>query len=160
MHMQTIEGYLTDNQEARIAIAVTRFNDVIGKGLLSGALDALTRYGVPDANITIARVPGAYELPLTAKTLAETGRYDAVICLGAVIRGATPHFDYVAGTMASGLTKVALQTGIPVIFGVLTTDTMEQAFDRAGAKSGNKGSDAVITALEMIDLYKKIKSAG
>jgi len=160
MHMQTIEGYLTDNQEARIAIAVTRFNDVIGKGLLSGALDALTRHGVPDANITIARVPGAYELPLTAKTLAETGRYDAVICLGAVIRGATPHFDYVAGTMASGLTKVALQTGVPVILGVLTTDTMEQAFDRAGAKSGNKGSDAVITALEMIDLYKKIKSAG
>lgn len=158
--MQVIEGHLTGGAGLKIAIVLARFNEAVGKGLLDGAQDALVRHGVPDANITLVRVPGAYEIPLAAQELAKTGKYDAIVCLGAVIRGSTAHFDYVAGPMASGIANVSLATGVPVAFGVLTTDTLEQAVDRAGAKAGNKGSDAALSALEMVDLIKRLKTAG
>ena len=140
----------------RVAIACGRFNDLITERLLSGARDGLLRHGVDEASITEAWVPGAFELPLTASRLASSGEYDAVICLGAVIRGATGHYEHVAGQCAAGIARVALDTGVPVVFGVLTTDTIEQALERAGTKAGNKGYESAETALEMVDLLRQL----
>jgi 6,7-dimethyl-8-ribityllumazine synthase len=143
--------------DLRIAIVLSRFNSLVGERLLEGALDTLRRHGVAEEGIAIARVPGAFEIPLVAQEMARTGRYNAVICLGAVIRGATAHFDYVAGPMASSLANIALATGVPVLFGVLTTDTIEQAIERAGTKAGNKGSDVAVAAIEMANLLQAIR---
>ena len=140
----------------RIAIVAGRFNAFITEKLVEGALDSLRRHGVKDANVTIAWTPGAFEIPLVAKKMAESGKYDAVIALGCVIRGSTPHFDYVAGEAAKGVSQAGMASGLPVIFGVLTTDTIEQAIERAGTKAGNKGADAAMAALEMIDLLGKL----
>jgi 6,7-dimethyl-8-ribityllumazine synthase len=152
---QVTEGNL-DASGQKFAIVVARFNSFITDRLLSGALDALKRSGAPKAAIDIVKVPGSWELPLTAKTLAATNRYAAIIALGAVIRGDTPHFDHVANQAATGLAAVALESRVPVAFGVLTTNTVEQAIDRAGGKSGNKGYDAAITAIEMADLLRRL----
>jgi len=135
-------------------ILVSRFNSFISERLLEGALDALIRHGASDEDIVVARVPGAFEIPLAARKMAESGRFDAVICLGAVIRGATPHFDYVAAEVSKGIAHVSLDSGVPVIFGVLTTDSIEQAIERAGTKAGNKGFDAAMTAVETVNLLK------
>jgi 6,7-dimethyl-8-ribityllumazine synthase len=140
----------------RVAVVVERFNQAVTDALLTGAVEALTQRGVPDDSIYVAKVPGAFELPLCAQRLASTGRYDAIICLGAVVRGDTPHFDYVAGEAARGLCDVALRHDIPVAFGVLTTDDMSQALARAGGGHGNKGFDAALTALEMVGLLRAI----
>lgn len=141
----------------KVALAVSRFNSFVVERMVEGAVDTLQRFGqIRSEDITIVRVPGAYELPLLAKKLAETKKYDAVVAIGAVIRGGTPHFDFVAGQANSGLAQVALDTGIPVAFGVITTDTDEQAFDRAGVKQGNKGSEAAMSALEMINVLALI----
>lgn len=140
----------------RFGIAVSRFNDFITQKLLEGAQDALIRHGVSLAQIDVAWVPGAFELPLVAQRLARSGRYDAVVCLGAVIRGATAHFEHVAGQAAAGMARVALETGVPVAFGVLTTDTIEQAIERAGTKAGNKGAEAALSALETASLLQSI----
>jgi 6,7-dimethyl-8-ribityllumazine synthase len=140
-----------------VAVAVARFNSFITDRLLGGALDGLRRHGVADGDTTVVRVPGAWELPVVVKALADSGKYDAVICLGAVIRGDTPHFDYVAGEAAKGIGQVMLHTGVPVAFGVLTTNTLEQAIDRAGAKSGNKGFDAAATVIEMASVLRQIR---
>ena len=140
----------------RVAIACGRFNDLITERLLAGARDGLLRHGVDEASITEAWVPGAFELPLAASRLASSGEYDAVICLGAVIRGATGHYEHVAGQCAAGIARVALDTGLPVVFGVLTTDTIEQALERAGTKAGNKGYESAETALEMVDLLRQL----
>ena len=140
----------------KIGIVVSRFNSFITTKLLDGALDALKRHGVDEADVDICWTPGSFEIPTTAKRLAEKGRYDAVICIGAVIRGATPHFDFVANESAKGIAQVSLNTGIPVIYGVITTDTIEQAIERAGTKSGNKGAEAAVTAIEMANLYQQI----
>jgi 6,7-dimethyl-8-ribityllumazine synthase len=150
------EGNL-DASGLKIVIVVARFNSFITDRLLAGALDALKRSGAPPDSIEIVKVPGAWELPLTAKTLAATNRYAAIVALGAVIRGDTPHFDHVANQASIGLAAVALETGVPVAFGVLTTNTVEQAIDRAGGKSGNKGYDAAITAVEMADLLRRLR---
>ena len=141
----------------RVAVAVARFNEFITRPLLDGALDTLRRHDVRDEDITVAWTPGAFELPLIAKALADSGRYDAVICLGAVIRGQTPHFDYVSANMASGIARVGVDSGLPVIFGVLTTNTVEEAIDRSGAKAGNKGRDAASAAVEMVDLLRQVR---
>ena len=154
--MKTHEGTLIAS-DTRIAIVLSRFNSLIGDRLLEGALDTLKRHGVADDAISLVRVPGAFEIPLAASVLAKTGRYDAVICLGAVIRGATAHFDYVAGPLASGLASIAVDTGVPILFGVLTTDTIEQALERAGTKAGNKGADVAAAAIEMVNLLKTIR---
>jgi 6,7-dimethyl-8-ribityllumazine synthase len=151
----TYEGAL-NGSGLRIAIAVARFNDFITDRLLAGALDGLQRHGVDESSITVARVPGAFELPLVCQRLAASGEYDAVIALGAVIRGATGHYDFVAGQCASGLQSAQLATGVPVIFGVLTTDTIEQAIERAGTKAGNKGFEAAATAIETADLVRQL----
>ncbi|WP_319588107.1 6,7-dimethyl-8-ribityllumazine synthase [uncultured Desulfobulbus sp.] len=151
--------YLEGNLQGtgrKIGIVVARFNSFISEKLLEGALDSLLRSGVNTDDIVVARVPGAFEIPLVAQKMAKSGRHDAVICLGAVIRGATPHFDYVAGEVSKGTAQVMLDAGIPVLFGVLTTETIEQAIERAGAKAGNKGSDVAIAALEMINLLDAI----
>ncbi len=149
------EGFL-NGEGLRFAMVVSRFNEFISSKLLSGAWDCLTRHGTEGADIDVAWVPGAFEIPVIAQRLAATKRYDAVICLGAVIRGSTPHFDYVASEVAKGVAKVQLDAGVPVIFGVLTTDTIEQAVERAGTKSGNKGWDAAVSALEMANLVKNL----
>lgn len=146
-----IEGSLKGDGR-KIGIVVARFNSFIGERLLEGAVDTLVRSGVDTGNIEVARVPGAYEIPLMTQKMARSGRYDALICLGAVIRGATPHFDFVANEVAKGVAQVSMETGLPVLFGVLTTDTIEQAIERAGTKAGNKGSDCAVAALEMINL--------
>lgn len=151
-----IEGKL-DAKGLKFGIVVGRFNSFIGERLLEGALDALLRHGAEDKNIEVARVPGSFEIPLAAKKMAETARYDALICLGAVIRGATPHFDYVSSEVAKGIAHVSLDSGIPVAFGVLTTDSIEQAIERAGTKAGNKGFDAAMTAIETANLFKGLK---
>ncbi len=151
--MKTLEGTLIAT-DLTIAIVLGRFNSLVGDRLLEGALDTLRRHGVSDDKITLVRVPGAFEIPLAASELAKSGSYHAVICLGAVIRGATAHFDYVAGPMASGLASIAVDTGVPVLFGVLTTDTIEQALERAGTKAGNKGADVAAAAIEMANLLK------
>ena len=150
-----LEGHLQGTGH-KLGIVVARFNSFISEKLLEGAVDSLVRSGVNNDDITVARVPGAYEIPLVAQKMAKSGKYDAVIVLGAVIRGATPHFDYVAGEVAKGTAQVMLDAGIPVLFGVLTTETIEQAIERAGTKAGNKGSDVAIAALEMINLLKTI----
>jgi 6,7-dimethyl-8-ribityllumazine synthase len=150
-----ISGTL-NGQDKRFALVVSRFNDFITSRLLQGALDCFTRHGGDPNTLTLVRVPGSFEIPLTAARLAKTGKYEAVICLGAIIRGATPHFDYVAAEAAKGVAQAALSSGVPVIFGVLTTESIEQAVERAGAKSGNKGWDAMLSALEMADLFGKL----
>ena len=142
---------------ARFAIVVARFNEFIVDSLQQGALQTLMRHGVPQSNLSIFKVPGAFELPLVARRIARQREYDAIISLGAVIRGATPHFDYVASQCASGLARISLDEDIPVIFGVLTTNTIEEAIERAGSKSGNKGSDAAMTALEMVSLLRTLE---
>ncbi len=151
--MRILEGKLSA-EGAKFAIAVSRFNSFITERLLEGALDCIRRHGGKEEDITVVKVPGAFELPLIAKKLAERD-YDAVIVLGAVIRGETPHFDYVAAEVSKGVSAVSLETGKPVIFGVLTTDTVEQAIDRAGAKAGNKGWEAALAAIEMVNLLKE-----
>ena len=140
----------------RFALVVGRFNSMITERLLEGALDCFERHGGKQENLTIVRVPGSFEIPLAALKLAKSGKYDGVICLGAVIRGSTPHFDYVAGEAAKGVAHAAFDSGLPVIFGVLTTDTIEQAIERAGTKAGNKGWDAMLSAIEMADIFKQI----
>lgn len=153
--MHTIEGNINAKTK-RFGIVVSRFNEVISKSLLSGALDCLKRHECEEKNITIVYVPGAFEIPFAAKKMAESKKYDAVICLGAVIRGATPHFEYVASEVSKGIASVSLSSGVPVIFGVITSDTIEQALERAGTKAGNKGWDAAIAAMEMSDLSSKL----
>ncbi|HVA09643.1 MAG TPA: 6,7-dimethyl-8-ribityllumazine synthase [Acidimicrobiales bacterium] len=144
----------------RVALICARFNDLITERLLAGALDALQRHDVDGDSITVAWVPGAFELPVVSKRLAVSGDYDAIVCLGAVIRGATGHYDQVANQCAAGLARASLDTGVPVIFGVLTTDTIEQAIERAGAKAGNKGADAAASAIEMADLLRQLPKGG
>lgn len=153
----SFEGELTASG-LRFAIAVSRFNSFITDRLLAGALDAIERTGGQTGNVDVVRIPGAWEFPLIVRTLAARGKYDAILCLGAVIKGDTPHFDYVAGEAARGIAEASVQTGIPVAFGVLTTNTVEQAIDRAGAKSGNKGFDAAMTAIEMANLVRKLRT--
>ncbi|BAF59939.1 MAG: 6,7-dimethyl-8-ribityllumazine synthase [Pelotomaculum sp.] len=150
------EGHLI-GQGLRFGIVIGRFNEFITNKLLSGALDALNRHGVADQDIEVAWVPGAFEIPMVARKMASAMKYDAVICLGAVIRGATPHFDYVAGEVAKGVARIGLESGVPTIFGVITADSIEQAIERAGAKAGNKGWDAAVTAIEMANLMKILK---
>ena len=152
---KTIEGDFSANT-AKFTLVVGRFNSAIVDGLESGAIDTLRRHGVPDANITVVRVPGAYELPVAAKRIAQRGEADAIIALGAVIRGGTPHFDYVAGECSSGLARVMLDENLPVAFGVLTTDTIEQALERSGTKAGKKGVDCAMTAREMVSRLRNI----
>jgi 6,7-dimethyl-8-ribityllumazine synthase len=156
MTIQVIEGQLHQGNEGNYAIIVGRFNSFIVEALLDGALDTLKRHGIADTNITVIRAPGAWELPLVAKKLAISGKYDAIIALGAVIRGGTPHFDFVAGETAKGLGVIGLEYNLPIIFGVLTTDSIEQSIERAGTKAGNKGADAALTAIEMVNLIKAI----
>jgi len=153
--MRTFEGDLL-GRGWRFAIVIARFNETIGRRLLDGALDGLRRHGVADEAIAVAWVPGAFEIPLVARRLAASGRHDAVICLGAVIRGGTPHFDYVAGNVAAGVAAAGRETGMPVIFGVLTTDTIEQAVERAGTKAGNNGFNAAVAAIEMANMLAVI----
>ncbi|MEN5016532.1 6,7-dimethyl-8-ribityllumazine synthase [Erwinia sp. Eh17-17] len=156
--MKIIEAAVA-TPDARVALVIARFNNFINDSLLSGAIDALKRIGqVKDENITVVWVPGAYELPMTARALANTGKHDAVVALGTVIRGGTAHFEYVAGEASSGLASVAMNSDIPVAFGVLTTENIEQAIERAGTKAGNKGAEAALTALEMINVLKAIKA--
>lgn len=153
--MKIYEGNLLA-QDLRFGIIVSRFNDFIGERLVGGAMDALKRSGADEKDIDLFKVPGAFEIPLVAKKVAKSGRYDAIICLGAVIRGATPHFDYVANEVSKGIAHVSLETDIPIAFGVLTTDTLEQAIERAGSKAGNKGWDAAMAAIEMANLIRGI----
>ena len=152
---KTIEGKLVA-KGMKFGIVASRFNDFISGRLVDGAVDALTRAGADEKDIQIYKVPGAFELPLMAKKLAKTERFDAVICLGAVIRGATPHFEYISAEVTKGIASVGLEMEIPVSFGVLTTDTIEQAIERAGTKAGNKGWDAAMSAIEMVDLFRKL----
>ena len=154
--MHIIEGNYQSG-EIRVGILAPRFNEAVVSRLISGAEDGLVRHGVKDGQITLVRVPGAFEIPSAAKKMALSGRYDAVICLGAVIRGETSHYDYVCAEVSKGIASAALETGIPVLFGVLTTDTIEQAMNRAGLKSGNKGFECALDALEMASLFKQIK---
>ena len=153
---QFFEGKL-DATALTFGIVVSRFNSFICERLLEGAVDALVRHGCDDGDIHVARVPGAFEIPLAAKILAESRKYDAIICLGAVIRGSTPHFDYVASEVSKGVASVSLDSGVPIAFGVLTTDTIEQAVERAGTKAGNKGFEAAVTAIETANLFKALK---
>jgi 6,7-dimethyl-8-ribityllumazine synthase len=153
---QRIVGQLVVSKQ-RFAIVASRFNEFIVSRLVAGAVDALTRHGCKDERITEVWVPGSWELPVAAKALAESGEYDAVICLGCVMRGDTPHFEYIAGEAAKGLAQLSLETRVPVVFGVLTPDTLEQAVERAGTKAGNKGADAAMTAIEMSNLLPQIR---
>ena len=153
--MKTLEGKLTA-KNMKIAIVVARFNEFITSKLLSGCIDCLIRHEAADEDLTVAWVPGAFEIPMAAKKLAESGKYDAVICLGAVIRGATPHFDYVCAEASKGIAQVSMQTGVPVAFGVLTTENIQQDVERAGTKAGNKGVDCAMTAMEMVNLFKEM----
>ncbi|MCS6817552.1 MAG: 6,7-dimethyl-8-ribityllumazine synthase [Blastocatellia bacterium] len=154
MEPRVVQGALRA-EGLRFAIVVSRFNDFVTNRLLSGALDALERLGAEEKNVVVYRVPGSFELPLMAKRLATSGRWDAIICLGTIIRGETPHFDYVAAEAAKGIATAAMETGVPIVFGVITADTLEQAIDRAGAKSGNKGFEAALTAVELANLYRE-----
>ena len=154
-NIRTIEGDFSPTN-ASYVLVVARFNSFVVDSLQAGAIDALLRHGVAEKNISIVKVPGAFELPLVAKRLAESKKYDAVIALGAVIRGSTPHFDYVAGECAKGLGQVGMQQNLPVVFGVLTVDSIEQAIERAGTKAGNKGADAAMTAIELVSLLRKL----
>ena len=152
---KVIEGDLIGKGK-KFALLVSRFNEFISKRLLEGAEDTLTRHGVDDSDITVAWVPGSFEIPVTARKLAESGKYNGIICLGAVIRGETPHFEYVANEVAKGVAQVSLETGVPTLFGVITADTLEQAIERAGTKAGNKGAMAASSAIEMANLFEKI----
>lgn len=153
---EIIEGRISA-EGFRFAILVSRFNDFISSKLVEGAMDALKRHGGNEDQVSLIKVPGAFEIPLAAKKLAESGKFNAIICLGAVIRGSTPHFDYVAAEVSKGIAQVSLESKVPVTFGVLTTDNLEQAIERAGSKSGNKGWDAAVAAMEMVNLFKQIK---
>ncbi len=153
--MKIIEGNLTAKNK-KFGIVVSRFNELISKQLLSGAQDCLLRHECKNDNITVAWVPGSFEIPLVAKKMAQSSKYDAIICLGAVIRGGTPHFEYIASEVSKGVANVGLETGVPVIFGILTTDTIEQALERAGIKAGNKGWDAALSSIEMVNLLTKL----
>lgn len=154
--MKTFEGQLTTTNDDKFCIIVSRFNDFIGSKLLAGALDELKRHGVSSDNIDVVKVPGAFEIPVIAQKCAKSNRYNAIITLGAVIKGSTSHYDYVCAEVSKGVAQVGLQTGVPVIFGVLTTDNIEQAIERAGTKAGNKGSDAAKAAIEMANLVKLV----
>ncbi len=154
MPKKIIEGHL-NAEGLKFGIIISRFNDFIGEKLVGGAIDSLLRHGAKETDIEIFKVPGAFEIPQTAKKLALTKKYDAIICLGVVIRGDTPHFDYIAAEVSKGIATVGLETEIPVIFGVLTTDNIEQAIERSGSKAGNKGWDAAVAAIEMVNLYKE-----
>jgi 6,7-dimethyl-8-ribityllumazine synthase len=153
--MKILQGNIIGSGK-KFAIVASRFNEFIVSKLLSGANDALVRHGVNDDDISVAWVPGAFEIPLVAKKLANSGKYDAVICLGAVIKGSTSHYDYVCAEVSKGVAAVSLETGVPTIFGVVTTDNIEQAIERAGTKAGNKGFDAAVTAIEMVNLFDNI----
>ena len=153
--MKIIEGNLTAKNK-KFGIVVSRFNELISTQLLSGAKDCLLRHECKNDNITVAWVPGSFEIPLTAKKMAQSSKYDAIICLGAVIRGDTPHFEYIASEVSKGVANVGLETGVPAIFGIITSDTIEQALERAGIKAGNKGWDAALSAIEMVNLLKKL----
>ena len=155
--IKTIEGNYALGSSS-YGIVISKFNSFIVERLLEGALEAFRKHGVQDRDISIVKVPGAYELPLTAKVMAESGKYDAIIALGAVIRGGTPHFEYVAGECVKGLGQVALTAGLPLAFGVLTVDTIEQAIERAGTKAGNKGEEAALTAMEMLSLMRQLRT--
>ena len=155
--MKTFEGKLIPNQ-IRIGIVVTRFNEFISSKLLSGAMDGLLRHDVKEENISVAWVPGAFEIPLIASKMAKSGKYDAIICLGAVIRGSTSHYDYVCNEVSKGIAQVALNSDLPVLFGVLTTENIEQAIERAGTKAGNKGYDCALSAIEMVNLIREIEA--
>jgi 6,7-dimethyl-8-ribityllumazine synthase len=158
--LQRFEGNLHDVTDARVAIVASRFNHFIVDRLVDGAIDALVRHGVARESVALAHVPGAFELPLVVQRMAKSGKFDAVIAVSAVIRGSTPHFDYVAGEATKGTAHAMLDSGVPVAFAVLTTDTIEQAIERAGTKAGNKGFEAGLTALEMVSLGRKLSSAG
>ena len=153
--MKTLEGKMVANG-ARIGIVAARFNEFIVSKLIGGAMDGLVRHDVKEDDVTLAWVPGAFEIPVVAKKMAESGKYDAVICLGAVIRGATSHYDYVCAEVSKGVAAVSMQTGVPVMFGILTTDTIEQAIERAGTKAGNKGYACALGAIEMINILNQI----
>jgi len=155
MAIKTIEGSLTV-QKARFCLVVARFNSFVVESLLDGAVDALRRHGADEADITIVRVPGAFEMPLVLEKLAAKGDYDAIVALGAVIRGGTPHFDFVAGECVKGMAQVTLKHQVPIAFGVLTVDTIEQAIERAGTKAGNKGAEAAMSAIEMVNVLRQI----
>ncbi len=157
--MRTIEGKLVA-EGLKFAVVISRFNELLSARLLEGALDCLTRHGVSDEAVTVAWTPGAFEIPLVAKKLAAQGDVDAVICLGVVIRGGTPHFDYIASEVSKGVAKVSLDEGLPIIFGVITADTIDQAIERAGTKVGNKGWQAALAAIEMANLSEALASAG
>lgn len=159
MSYRTLQGNFSA-ADLRFAIVASRFNEFVTERLLEGALDALRRHGASDEAITVVRTPGSWEMPLAAKRLASSGKYDAVIAVGAVIRGGTPHFEYVAAEVTKGLAAASLETGVPVTFGVLTTDTIEQAIERAGTKGGNKGFDAAMAAVEMVNLLRTADAAG
>jgi 6,7-dimethyl-8-ribityllumazine synthase len=152
---QFLEGHLK-GEGRRVGIVVSRFNGFVTERLLEGALDCLVRHGADAEGVSVARVPGSWEIPLAARRIAASGRYEGIICLGAVIRGATPHFDYVASEVSKGIASISLETGVPIAFGVLTTETVEQAVERAGSKAGNKGWDAAATVLEMMDLMPQL----
>ncbi|MFN3871728.1 MAG: 6,7-dimethyl-8-ribityllumazine synthase [Ignavibacterium sp.] len=153
--MKIIEGKFIASGK-KFAIILSRFNEYIGESLLKGAIDCFEKHGVTKDNIDVVKVPGAFEIPVTADKLAASKKYSAIVCLGVIIRGATPHFEYVASAASNGISQVALKHSLPVIFGILTTDTIEQAIERAGTKAGNKGWDAALTAIEMSDLFKQI----
>lgn len=155
--MRTFEGKLTSNN-IKIGIVASRFNEFITSKLISGAMDGLIRHDVPEDSIHLAWVPGAFEIPLIASKMAKSGKYDAVICLGAVIRGATSHYDYVCNEVSKGIAAVSLETGIPVLFGILTTENIEQAIERAGTKAGNKGYDCALSAIEMVNVIREIEA--
>ncbi len=152
---KTLEGSLSA-KGLKMAVVVSRFNDFIGERLLAGAVDTLLRSGARDADVEVVKVPGSFEMPLVVSRLASAGRYDAIICLGAIIRGSTPHFDYIAAEAAKGIARAALDSGLPVAFGIITADSLEQAIERAGTKSGNKGRDAALSAIEMANILKNI----
>lgn len=156
--MNTIEGRYIPPAKAKFAIVAGRFNDFVVERLISGAIDCLSRHGVEESAISVVRVPGAFEIPSTAAKLAAAGEYSAIICLGAVIRGDTPHFEYVSAEVSKGIAAVSMQTGVPVIYGILTTDSVDQAVERAGTKAGNRGFTAALDALEMVDLNSKLGS--
>ena len=153
---KTIEGILSA-KGLKFGLVVSRFNDFIGGKLLEGAVDTLLRSGASDGDIDVVKVPGSFETPVAAQAMIKNGRYDAVICLGAIIRGSTPHFDYIASDAAKGIARISMDAGLPVAFGIITADTLEQAIERAGTKSGNKGRDAALNAIEMANLFKELK---
>lgn len=157
--MKIIEGNLSA-QGLKVALVASRFNDFIVQKLIEGAEDCLVRHGADDKNITLVKIPGAFEIPVMAEKLAQSGKFDAIICLGAVIRGGTPHFDYVANEVSKGVAAVSLKHCLPVIFGVLTTDSIEQAIERAGTKAGNKGWDAAVSAIEMVNIFGKLEKSN